>query len=164
MDIYCSLTAQGYKTMLKKGDTAPSFTLEDASGKLVSLSDFIGKKVVLYFYPKDNTPGCTKEACGFKDKHEEFTDKNAVIVGVSKDSAKSHQKFIDKYELNFTLLSDPDVKVCAEYGVWAEKKNYGKTYMGIVRSTFIIDEDGKIADIYSNVRVAKHVDKVLEAL
>ncbi|WP_101772381.1 thioredoxin-dependent thiol peroxidase [Peptostreptococcus faecalis] len=128
------------------GDIALDFKLEDKDGNLVSLSDFKGKKVILYFYPKDNTPGCTKQACNFRDNYPQIMEKNAVVLGISKDSIKKHSNFTEKYELPFTLLSDPDGKVIEEYGVWKEKKMYGKTFMGINRTTFLIDENGVIID------------------
>jgi thioredoxin-dependent peroxiredoxin len=146
----------------KIGNKAPAFTAPDANGDKVKLSDFKGKKVVLYFYPKDNTSGCTKEACEFRDSHTAFGDANTVILGVSPDSAKSHTNFVAKYELPFTLLSDPDHKVAEKYGVWKEKKNYGRTYMGIERSTFLIDEKGKLVGQFRKVKVAGHVDVVLD--
>jgi thioredoxin-dependent peroxiredoxin len=147
--------------MLDTGDKAPNFSAPTDNGDIVSLKDLQGKKIVLYFYPKDMTPGCTTEACDFRDTHPEFSKINAEIIGVSKDSVKRHDKFKEKYELPFTLLADEDGKICEAYGVWQEKKNYGKTYMGIVRSTFLIDENGKIAAVWRNLRVKGHVDKVL---
>jgi len=150
--------------MIKEGNKAPDFTLNDKTGKPVSLKDFKGKKVVLYFYPKDNTPGCTKEACNFRDEFSDFKGLNAEIVGISGDSETSHQKFADKFELPFTLLSDPDKKVIKEYGVWKEKLNFGVTAFGIVRSTFIIDEKGTIVKIFSKLKVNEHNKEVKEAL
>lgn len=144
------------------GDKAPNFSATTDGDGTISLKDLKGKKVVLYFYPKDMTPGCTTEACGFRDAHPDFSKINAEIIGVSKDSAKRHDKFKEKYELPFTLAADEDGKMCEAYGVWQEKKNYGKTYMGIVRSTFLIDEKGKIAAVWRNLRVKGHVEKVLE--
>lgn len=150
-------------TMLNTGDKAPAFTgVTDGDGK-ISLKDLKGRKVVLYFYPKDMTPGCTTEAQGFRDAIGDFEKTNAVVIGVSKDSVKRHDNFKAKYDLPFTLISDEDGKICEAYGVWQMKKNYGREYMGIVRSTFLIDEKGKIAEIWSNLRVKGHVDKVLEA-
>lgn len=146
------------------GEVAPDFTLTNKEGKEVSLSDYKGSKVVLYFYPKDNTPGCTTEACDFRDRVKDFSDKNVVILGVSKDSAKSHTNFTTKYNLPFELLSDTDGEVCEAYGIWQLKKNYGKEYMGIVRSTYVIDEAGKVAQVYKVTRVKGHVDKVLEEI
>lgn len=139
---------------IKEGAAAPAFTLPDQDGKEHSLSDYKGKYVVVYFYPKDNTPGCTKEACTFRDNIKNFTDKDCVILGVSKDSAKSHTNFISKFDLPFTLLTDEDGSMMEKYDAWGEKKNYGKTYMGIIRSTLLIGPDGK---------VIKHWDKVAKA-
>jgi len=150
--------------MLKVGDKAPAFTLVDDSGKKVSLKDFKGKKVVLYFYPKDLTPGCTVEACDFRDISALLKKKKAVVLGVSKDSVALHQKFRDKHELNFPLLSDEDGKVCEAYGVWQEKSMYGKKYMGISRTTFIIGTTGKIEKIFEKVKVKGHSQEVLESL
>ena len=144
--------------MLEVGKLAPDFTLESSTGKTVSLSDFKGSGVVLYFYPKDNTPGCTTEACDFRNQKERFDAKGIVILGVSKDSAKSHQSFINKHSLNFTLLSDPDGKVCQDYGAWG-KKPTGKE--GILRTTVIIDRKGKVVEIYPRVKVKGHVEEVL---
>lgn len=148
--------------MVNIGDKAPEFSASTDGGGTVSLKDLIDKKIVLYFYPKDMTPGCTAESCGFRDALPDFSKVNAEIIGVSKDSVKRHDKFKEKYELPFTLAADEDGKMCEAYGVWQEKKNYGKTYMGIVRSTFLIDEKGKIAAVWRNLRVKGHVDKVLE--
>lgn len=147
-----------------KGDQAPDFTLPDENGNQVSLADLKGKQVVLYFYPKDDTPGCTQEGKDFKDKHAEFEAANAVILGVSKDDAKSHQKFINKYEFPFSLLSDTDGAMLEGYGVWVEKNMYGKKYMGIERTTFVIDENGSIKEAWRKVKVAGHVDQVLEVV
>ncbi|MBA4495411.1 thioredoxin-dependent thiol peroxidase [Paenactinomyces guangxiensis] len=148
--------------MLQEGDMASDFTLEASNGEQVSLSDFRGKNVVLYFYPKDNTPGCTTEACDFRDHADSFADLDTVILGVSRDSVASHQKFIDKYDLPFLLLSDPDADVCKMYGVFKEKKMFGKVSMGIERSTFIIDREGKIAKVYRKVKVKDHVESALQ--
>ena len=150
-------------TMLNKGDKAPAFTGVTDGDDKISLKDLRGKKVVLYFYPKDMTPGCTTEAQGFRDAIGDFEKTNAVVIGVSKDSVKRHDNFKAKHDLPFTLISDEDGKICEAYGVWQMKKNYGREYMGIVRSTFLIDEKGKIAEIWWNLRVKGHVDKVLEA-
>jgi len=150
--------------MLEEGKKAPQFTLKDQSGKSVSLKDFLGKKIVLYFYPKDDTPGCTKEACNFRDDFKEIKKENAVILGVSADSEVRHKKFAEKYKLPFTLLSDENKKVLEKYGVWQEKSMYGRKYMGIVRSTFIIDEKGKLKKIFPKVKVTNHNKEVLEAL
>jgi peroxiredoxin Q/BCP len=151
--------------MLKVGDKAPDFTLKSDSGKKVSLSQFIGKKeVVLYFYPKDNTPGCTKEACSFRDSLSAFSNKNTEVLGVSPDSVKSHQNFIQKQNLNFTLLSDPDHEVAEAYGAWGEKSLYGKKYMGILRTTFIIGKDGKIKRVFEKVKPEGHAEEILNTL
>lgn len=148
----------------KVGSKAPAFKLSDDAGNIVSLSDFKGKKVVLYFYPKDSTPGCTTEACDFRDNLNRLTKSGAVVLGLSADSVESHRKFKEKQGLNFPLLSDPDHKALDAYGVWQEKSLYGRKFMGIVRSTFIIDGDGKIAKVFPKVKVAGHVDEVLAAL
>ncbi len=150
--------------MLEFGKKAPQFTLKDQSGKSVSLKDFLGKQVILYFYPKDDTPGCTKEACNFRDDFSQIKKENAVILGVSADSEGKHKKFAEKYKLPFTLLSDENKKVLEKYGVWQEKSMYGRKYMGIVRSTFIIDEKGKLKKIFPKVKVTNHNKEVLEAL
>jgi len=147
-----------------EGEAAPDFTLESDSGEAVTLSSLKGKQVVLYFYPKDDTPGCTTQACGIRDAYGEFERAGAVVLGVSPDTAESHVKFRSKYGLPFTLLADPEHEVAEAYGVWAEKKNYGKTYMGIVRSTFVIDEQGKLKKVMRNVKPDTHADKVLAAL
>lgn len=150
--------------MLKAGDIAPDFTLCDKDGNAVTLSSFRGKKVVLYFYPKDNTPGCTRQACAFAAKNEEIEEKNAVVIGISKDSAASHGNFAAKYNLPFVLLSDPDLTAICAYGVWQEKKLYGKTSMGVVRTTFIIDENGIISHIMNKVKPDTNADDVLALL
>lgn len=150
--------------MLKVGGKAPDFTLQSGNGETISLKDFNGKKVVLYFYPKDDTSGCTAESCDFRDNIKKFEKKNTVIIGVSADSVKSHQKFTDKHELPFTLLSDETKEMLNDYGVWQEKSMYGRKYMGIVRTTFVIDEAGKIEKIYEKVKVPGHVENVLEDL
>lgn len=149
---------------LKIGVKAPQFELLNQDRVKIALKDFIGKKVILYFYPKDNTPGCTTQACEFTQNYEKFGDKNAVIIGISPDSTKSHENFIKKFELKHILLSDSEKEVAKAYGVWGLKKNYGKEYEGIIRSTFVIDEEGNIAKIYSNVRAKDHAFKVLEEL
>ena len=148
---------------IKEGNKAPDFTALDQDGKKVKLSSFRDKKnIVLYFYPKDMTPGCTTQACGFRDQQKSF--KSTVILGVSIDSQERHQKFIEKYDLPFTLLADVDKKVVKKYGVWQEKKLYGKTFMGIVRSTFIIDKTGTVRKIFVKVKVKNHIEEVLNAL
>lgn len=147
---------------LQINDIAPSFKLNDADGKSYSLEQFRGKKVVLYFYPKDDTPGCTKEACAFRDDYKVYTDNNIVIIGISKDNAASHREFAEKYELPFILLSDEDKKVMDAYGAWGEKNMYGKTFMGVIRKTFLIDEEGKIVKIYPRVRVNGHSEAILK--
>ncbi|KGP71649.1 thioredoxin-dependent thiol peroxidase [Pontibacillus yanchengensis] len=144
------------------GKQAPDFELQASNGETVKLSDFRGKNVVLYFYPKDMTPGCTNEACDFRDHHESFADVDAVILGVSPDPVERHKKFIDKHELPFLLLADEDHKVAEEYGVWTLKKNFGKEYMGIERSTFLIDKEGNLAQEWRKVRVKGHVEAALE--
>ena len=149
---------------LKIGQKAPPFSLLDDKGQKVSLSDFKGKRVVLYFYPKDDTPGCTKEACAFRDGIDEIRDSGAVVLGVSADSVESHKKFSTKYDLNFPLLSDVDKKVLHAYGVWKEKSLYGRKFMGIERTTYVIDEQGKIAHIFSKVKVDSHLEDVLGEL
>jgi peroxiredoxin Q/BCP len=146
------------------GKKAPEFTLAGSNGKDVSLKDFKGKTVVVYFYPKDDTPGCTREACDFRDASRKFTTAKAVVLGVSPDSLKSHDKFIGKFDLPFTLLSDPDHAVAEKYGVWVEKSMYGRKYMGIERSTFVIGPDGKLKAAYRKVKVDGHADEVLAAV
>ena len=151
--------------MLKTGDKAPDFTLMSDQNTEVSLSDFMGKTdIVLYFYPKDNTSGCTKEACSFRDSIKEIETKDAVVLGVSPDSVKSHQNFINKQNLNFTLLSDPEHKVAEAYGAWGERSMYGKKYMGILRTTFVIGKDGIIKHVFENVKPAGHAEEVLKIL
>jgi len=149
---------------LKVGQKAPDFTVMDDKGEKVKLADLKGKKVVLYFYPKDDTPGCTKEACAFRDGIDKIKKRGAVVLGVSADSVESHKKFKSKFDLNFPLLADGDRKMIEAYGVWKEKSMYGKKYMGIERTTFVIDESGKIAHIFPKVKVDQHYDEVLEAL
>ena len=150
--------------MLEIGSTAPDFTLPDQEGTLHSLSDYRGKKVILYFYPKDNTPGCSKQACGYSESAPQFTDKGTVILGISKDSVASHKKFAEKYGLNFTILSDPDRTVIEAYDVWKEKKLYGKVSMGVVRTTYLIDENGTITGANDKVKAAEDAAKMLEQL
>jgi peroxiredoxin Q/BCP len=145
------------------GNRAPAFTLPTDGGGKVSLSKLKGRKVVVYFYPKDDTPGCTKEACAFRDAMPDFSKIDAEIIGISKDPPAKHDKFKDKYDLNFTLASDEDGKVLEAYGVWVEKNMYGRKYMGIERTTFLIDEKGKVANVWRKVKVNGHVDAVLEA-
>ncbi len=150
--------------MVEEGKKAPAFSLPASSGNTVSLKDFAGKKLVLYFYPKDSTPGCTTEAEGFRDAAKKLAKLGAVVLGVSKDSIASHCKFIDKHELNFVLLSDEDGDVLMKYGAWGEKNMYGKKTMGIIRSTFVIDQAGVVRRAFRSVKVTGHVDKVLEAV
>ena len=150
--------------MLDVGKKAPDFSLLNQDEKKISLKDFIGQKVVLYFYPKDDTSGCTKEACSFSDDLSKFSKINAVVLGVSPDSVKSHKKFSEKYKLKFDLLADEEKKVVEKYGVWKEKSMYGRKYMGVERTTFIIDENGKIKKIFNKVKVDGHNKEVLEAL
>lgn len=151
-------------TELSIGDTAPDFTLPTDNDGTLTLSDLRGQKVVLYFYPKDSTPGCTTESCDFRDAMPDFKNLNAQIVGISKCSAKKHTNFKAKYDFNFPLASDEDNDTCERYGVWVEKNMYGKKFMGIERSTFLIDEEGKIAQIWRKVKVKNHVDDVKSAL
>lgn len=150
--------------MLEAGQKAPAFEAEVADGSTVSLRDFTGKWVILYFYPRDNTPGCTRQACAFRDASNQFSGLNAVILGCSGDSIVSHQKFAEKHGLPFHLLTDPDHALAETYGVWQEKKLYGKTHMGIVRTTFLIDPKGNIAAVWRRVKVDGHIEKVLEKL
>ncbi len=150
--------------MLKIGDKAPDFTLKDKDGRKVSLCDFAGKKVVVYFYSKDNTLGCTKQACAFAGLYNEFREKGVEIIGISRDSTTSHVKFAEKYGLPFLLLSDPELTASQAYGVWQEKKLYGKTTMGVVRTTFIIDEQGNIEKILSNVKPDTNAAEILAQL
>lgn len=149
--------------MLKPGNTAPSFTTKDGAGHTVKLKDFKGQKVVLYFYPKDDTPGCTKEACSFRDDFATFKKRGINVLGVSPDSEASHKKFADKYKLPFTLLSDPDHAIAEAYGTYGQKKFMGRTYMGILRTTFLIDEKGKIKKVFEKVKPDEHSREVLEA-
>ena len=150
--------------MLQEGTAAPDFTLEVSGGGTESLSDYRGQTVVLYFYPKDDTPGCTTEACNFRDDYSEIMAAGAVVLGVSPDSVKSHDKFKLKYELPFPLLSDPDHQVAELYGAWGEKQMFGRTYMGILRSTFVIDEQGIIVKVFPKVRPKVHSEEVLGVL
>ena len=150
--------------MLETGTKAPVFTLNDKDGNAVSLADFAGKKVVLYFYPKDNTPGCTRQACAFAAAYEDFKTLDAVVIGVSKDSESSHRKFAEKYGLPFILLSDPELKAIQAYGVWQEKKLYGKTSMGVVRTTYLLDEQGVIQKVMPKVKPDQNAGEVLAFL
>ena len=146
------------------GDTAPAFSLADQNGNIVSSADFAGRKVILYFYPKDNTPGCTRQACAFAAAYDGFKDKNIAVIGISRDSVASHRKFAEKHNLPFILLADPELEVIKAYGVWQEKKLYGKVSMGVVRTTFIIDENGKIAEIMPKVKPDTNAAEILAKL
>lgn len=150
--------------MLNIGDEAPEFTLEDKDGKTVSLSDFAGKKVVLYFYPKDNTPGCTRQACAFAGLYGEFQKKGVEVIGISRDNVASHSRFAEKHALPFILLSDPELTAIQAYGVWQEKKLYGKTTMGVVRTTFLIDEQGRIQTVMPKVKPDTNAAEILTQL
>ena len=150
--------------MLEIGMKAPDFTLPDKDGNLVSLSSFLGKRVVLYFYPRDNTPGCTRQACAFAGAYKGFQDKGVEVIGISKDSVASHQKFAEKYNLPFILLADTNLEVIKAYGVWQEKKNYGKVSMGVVRSTYIIDAEGNIEAVMPKVKPDTNAQEILEKL
>lgn len=150
--------------MLEVGTKAPAFTLPDKDGNMVSLSDFLGKKVVLYFYPKDNTPGCTRQACAFADAYRGFQALDAVVIGVSRDSAASHQRFAEKHSLPFILLSDPELVAIQAYGVWQEKKNYGKVSMGVVRTTYVIDANGDIEKVMPKVKPDTNAQELLAYL
>ena len=149
--------------MVTEGTTAPTFKTIDDNGEQVSLKDFRGQKVVLYFYPKDDTPGCTKEACSFRDAYSKFKKQGIKLLGVSPDSEASHKKFVTKYKLPFTLLADQDHSIAEAYGVWGEKKFMGRTYIGVLRTTFLIDERGKIKKIFEKVKPEDHATEVLEA-
>ena len=150
--------------MLETGIQAPSFSLPDQNGNLHTLEEYRGRKVVLYFYPKDNTPGCTKQACGFRDLYPQFTEKGAVVLGVSKDSVASHKKFEEKFGLPFTLLSDPELSCIQAYDVWQEKNMYGKKTMGVVRTTYLIDEQGMIVKAFGKVKAAENPAQMLDEL
>lgn len=150
--------------MLEVGTKAPEFSLPDQDGKLHSLSEYAGRKVILYFYPKDDTPGCTKQACGFSERYPQFMEKDAVVLGISKDSVASHKKFKEKYNLGFTLLSDTELSAIQAYDVWQEKKNYGKVSMGVVRTTYLINEEGRIVKAFGNVDAEKNPGQMLEEL
>ena len=147
--------------MIEVGSKAPNFTLEDKEGREISLSDFEGKKVVLYFYPKDNTPGCTRQACAFANKYEEFVEKGIVVIGISKDTVTSHQRFAEKYNLPFVLLADPSLEAIQAYEVWKEKKLYGKVSMGVVRTTYLINEQGVIEQIMYKVKPDTNAEEIL---
>jgi peroxiredoxin Q/BCP len=149
---------------LKAGDVAPKFTVATSGGGKISLADYLGKNVILYFYPRDDTPGCTKEACAFRDEFAQFKKKGAVVFGVSPDSVKSHDKFVEKFKLPFTLLADEDKKIVEAYGVWGEKSFMGKKYLGVYRVTFLIGPDGKIKKIWPTVKPEEHAAEVLAAL
>ena len=150
--------------MLEPNTKAPDFTLPNQNGEMVSLSDFLGKKVALYFYPKDNTPGCTRQACAFAKAYEELEEAGAVVIGISKDSVASHQKFVQKQNLPFILLSDPELQAIEAYGVWQEKKLYGKVSMGVVRTTYLIDEQGMIEKVMPKVKPDTNAAEILEYL
>jgi thioredoxin-dependent peroxiredoxin len=150
--------------MIAEGTQAPDFTLPDQDAKDVTLSTLKGQPVVLYFYPKDDTPGCTTEACAFRDARADYEAAGARVIGVSPDDVKSHGKFIKKHELNFTLLADVGAKICSAYGVWKEKSMYGKTYMGVERTTFLIDRDGVVRKVFPKVKVDGHAEAVLDAI
>ena len=150
--------------MLEVGTKAPEFLLPDQNGEMHTLSEYAGKKVILYFYPKDNTSGCTKQACGFSELYPQFTEKGAVVIGISKDSVASHKKFEEKYNLGFTLLADPELQAIQAYDVWKEKKNYGKVSMGVVRTTYLIDEQGIIIKAFGKVKAAENPAQMLEKL
>ena len=150
--------------MLEVGMKAPDFQLMNQEGKEVSLSEYKGKKVILYFYPRDNTPGCTKQACGFAELYPQFQEKGAVVLGISKDSVTSHQKFKEKYQLPFTLLSDPQLQAIQSYDVWKEKNMYGKKVMGVVRTTYLIDEEGMIVKAFDKVKAANNPQQMLDEI
>lgn len=150
--------------MLEVGMKAPEFSLPDQNGDVHTLGEYAGKKVILYFYPRDNTPGCTKQACGFSELYPQFVEKDAVVIGISKDSVASHKKFEEKYNLGFTLLSDTELEAIKAYDVWQEKKNYGKVSMGVVRTTYLIDENGIIEKVFKKVKAADNPAQMLEEL
>lgn len=150
--------------MIEEGNKAPDFKLQNQDGKSVSLKDYKGKNIILYFYPKDDTSGCTAEACAFRDDFPMFENTDAVILGVSPDSVQSHKKFAEKYNLPFNLLSDESKEVCEKYGVWQEKSMYGRKYMGVVRTTYVIDKEGRVKKLFKNVKVKDHNKEVMEAL
>ncbi len=151
-------------TSLKKGDKAPYFEGVNQDEKNISLDDFKGKKLILYFYPKDDTPGCTAEACNLNDNYQLWIDKGFEVVGVSPDSSKSHRKFAEKFGLRFNLIADGDTKILQDYGVWGEKSMYGKKYMGVLRTTFVIDENGIIQEVFSKVETGNHTNQIIKAL
>ena len=159
-----SASAQATSRPLKAGDKAPAFSLKNTEGKTIKLSDYKGRKVVLYFYPRDMTPGCTKEACGFRDDYAALRKRGVEVIGVSGDDQAAHQKFTATYSLPFTLLSDPNQVVTQKYGAWGEKNMYGKKVLGVLRSTFIIDEEGRIAHIFRKVETSRHSRDVIEVL
>lgn len=150
--------------MLEVGTKAPDFILKDQNGVDISLSDYKGQKIILYFYPKDNTPGCTKQACGFAEKYPHFIEKNVVILGISKDTVSSHKKFEQKYNLPFTLISDPELVAIQAYDVWKEKNMYGKKVMGVVRTTYLINEEGMIEKAFGKVKAAENPQQMLEEI
>ncbi|MCF8363136.1 MAG: thioredoxin-dependent thiol peroxidase [Prolixibacteraceae bacterium] len=149
---------------LKKGDMAPDFKGMNQNGEQISLSDYSGKKVILYFYPKDSTPGCTSEACNLNDNYDMWLSKGYEVIGVSPDSVASHKKFAEKYNLNFNLIADTEKEILQQYGSWGEKKMYGKTYMGVLRTTFVIDEEGRIVDVIEKVKTKDHTNQILSTL
>jgi len=152
------------KKIISIGSTAPNFTLKDQNGTIVRLSDFLGKKVILYFYVRDDTPGCTRQACEFRDDIDSLRKRNIIVLGVSPNSVDSHKRFVEKYNLTFSLLADEDAKLAKKYGVWAKKNMYGRTFYGIIRSTFVIDEEGRIMKEYRRVKVDGHLGRVLKEL
>ncbi len=156
--------AKAIELKLKEGDQAPAFTVATSGGGKISLADYLGKNVILYFYPKDDTPGCTKQACGFRDNFSEFKKRGAIVLGISPDSVKSHDKFLEKFKLPFTLLADEDKKIVEAYGVWGEKNFMGKKYLGVYRVTFLIGPDGKIKKIWPEVKPEEHAAEVLAVL
>lgn len=150
--------------LLNVGDVAPNFTAKNQDGKDISLTDYKGKKVILYFYPKDNTPGCTAESCNLRDNYSDLTTKGFEVIGVSPDSEKSHQNFISKFSLPFTLLADTEKEILKAYGAWGLKKNYGREYEGVLRTTYVIDEEGKIEKVFAKVKTKDHTEQILEAM
>ena len=150
--------------MLETGTKAPSFSLPDQNGEIHTLEEYRGKKVILYFYPKDNTPGCTKQACGYAEKYPQFLEKGAVVIGIIRDKVASHKRFEEKYELPFTILADPELEAIRAYDVWKEKKNYGKVSMGVVRTTYLIDEEGIIVKANDKVKAAEDAEKMIDEI